>query len=111
MVATWRAFCRYLATQEVKDASTTGARHLIGFLTMLRDRGLSARSQARVLTTLRRFYRFLQREDALLAATRLPICSHQRLADRLPETPSRVQVEALLDVPDAATPSGRAIKP
>src|SRR5215510_15347863 len=51
--------CRYLTAQGVQDIRTTGSRHLIGFLTTLRDRGLSARSQARILTTLRRFYRFL----------------------------------------------------
>ena len=46
---------RYLAAQNLNDLSAAGSRHIIGFLATLRDRGLSARSQARVLTTLRRF--------------------------------------------------------
>jgi len=100
------SFCRYLATQEVKDAGAAGARHLIGFLTLLRDRGLSARSQARVLTTLRRFYRFLQREDALPGGDPTARLLLPKIGRRLPQAPSRAQVEALLDVPDAATPLG-----
>jgi integrase/recombinase XerD len=100
------SFHRYLATQEVKEASAVGARHLIGFLTLRRDQGLSARSQARVLTTLRRFYRFLQREDALPANDPTAHLLLPKLGRHLPEVPSRVQVEALLDVPDAATPLG-----
>ncbi len=100
------SFHRYLATQEVKDARVAGARHLIGFLTMRRDQGLSARSQARVLTTLRRFYRFLQREDALPTNDPTAHLLLPKLGRHLPEAPSRAQVEALLDVPDAATPLG-----
>jgi len=99
-------FCRYLATQEVKDVDAAGARHLIGFLTLLRDRGLSARSQARVLTTLRRFYRFLQREDALPGGDPTARLLLPKIGRRLPQAPSRAQVAALLDVPDAATPLG-----
>ena len=99
-------FCRYLATQEVKDASAAGSRHLIGFLTTLRDHGLSARSQARVLTTLRRFYRFLQREDALPGGDPTARLLLPKIGRRLPQAPSRAQVAALLDVPDAATPLG-----
>jgi integrase/recombinase XerD len=99
-------FCRYLATQEVKDVGAAGARHLIGFLTLLRDRGLSARSQARVLTTLRRFYRFLQREDALPGGDPTARLLLPKIGRRLPQAPSRAQVAALLDVPDAATPLG-----
>jgi integrase/recombinase XerD len=100
------SFCRYLATQEVKDASAAGSRHLIGFLTTLRDRGLSARSQARVLTTLRRFFRFLQREDALPGSDPTAHLLLPKIGRHLPQAPSRVQVEALLDVPDATTPLG-----
>jgi len=100
------SFCRYLATQEVTDASVAGARHLIGFLAKLRDQGLSARSQARVLTTLRRFYRFLQREDALAGGDPTAHLLLPKIGRRLPTAPSRTQVEALLDVPNAATSLG-----
>ncbi len=100
------SFCRYLDTQGIQDPCSAGSRYLIGFLTVLRDQGLSARSQARVLTTLRQFYRFLQREDALPAGDPTAHLLLPKIGRRLPEVPSRVQVEALLDLPDAATPLG-----
>jgi integrase/recombinase XerD len=98
--------CRYLATQDVHDVRTAGSRHLIGFLTALRDRGLSVRSQARVLTTLRRFYRFLEREEALPNGDPTAHLLLPKTGRSLPHAPSRAQVEALLDLPDAATPLG-----
>ncbi len=100
------ALSRYLATQGVHDVRAAGSRHLIGFLTALRDHGLSARSQARVLTTLRRFYRFLEREEALPAGDPTAQLRPPKLGRRLPHAPSRAQVDALLDLPDAATPLG-----
>jgi integrase/recombinase XerD len=97
------AFCRYLATQGVDSLTAAGARHVIGFLTTLRDRGLSARSQARTLTTLRRCYRFLQREDALPGSDPTAHLHLPKIGRRLPRVPSRTQVDTLLDVPDTNT--------
>jgi integrase/recombinase XerD len=100
-------FHRYLASQDVKDMREAGSRRLVGFLTALRDRGLSARSQARMLTTLRRFYRFLAREEVLPNGDPTAHLLLPRIGRPLPHAPSRVQVEAVLDKPDAATPLGR----
>jgi integrase/recombinase XerD len=100
-------FYRYLASQDVKDLREAGSRRLVGFLTALRDRGLSARSQARMLTTLRRFYRFLAREEVLPHGDPTAHLLLPRIGRPLPHAPSRVQVEAVLDKPDAATPLGR----
>src|SRR6266508_245896 len=100
------ALSRYLATQDVHDVRAAGSRHLIGFLSARRDQGLSVRSQARVLTTLRRFYRFLEREEALPAGDPTAQLRLPQIGRRLPQAPSRVQVDALLDLPDAATPLG-----
>jgi integrase/recombinase XerD len=99
-------FCRYMETQEVQTLGAAGPRHLVGFLTTLRDRGLSARSQARVLTTLRRFYRFLEREEALPGGNPTSHLLLPKLGRKLPQVPSRRQVDAVLDRPDAATPLG-----
>jgi integrase/recombinase XerD len=99
-------FCRYIATQDVQNVSSAGPRHLIGFLTTLRDRGLSARSQARVLTTLRRFYRFLEREEALPGSNPTAHLLLPKIGRKLPQVPSRQQVDAVLERPDMATPLG-----
>jgi integrase/recombinase XerD len=99
-------FRRYMAAQEAQALNAAGSRHLIGFLATLRDRGLSARSQARVLTTLRRFYRFLEREEALPGSNPTAHLLLPKIGRRLPQVPSRQQVNAVLDRPDVATPIG-----
>ena len=99
-------FRRYMATQEEPTLRAAGSRHLVGFLTTLRDRGLSARSQARVLTTLRRFYRFLEREEALPGSNPTSHLLLPKIGRRLPQVPSRQQVDAVLDRPDVTTPIG-----
>ena len=99
-------FRRYMATQEVQALRAAGSRHLVGFLTTLRDRGLSARSQARVLTTLRRFYRFLEREEALSGSNPTAHLLLPKIGRRLPQVPSRQQVDAVLDRPDVTTLTG-----
>ncbi|MBM4257144.1 MAG: site-specific tyrosine recombinase XerD [Deltaproteobacteria bacterium] len=91
---------RYLATQEMDDLSAAGSRHLIGFLTMLRDRGLSARSQARMLTTLRRFYQFLEREELLTGKNPTANLLLPKIGRRLPQVPSQQQVKAVLEIPE-----------
>lgn len=91
---------RYLATQDMDDLSIAGSRHIIGFLTMLRDRGLSARSQARILTTLRRFYQFLEREEMLSGTNPTAHLQLPKIGRRLPQVPSQQQVKAVLELPD-----------
>lgn len=94
---------RYLASQEISDVREIGSRHLIGFLTALRERGLAARSQARILTTLRRFYRFLAREEALPNGDPTAHLLLPKMGRPLPHAPSRIQVEAILGKPDSST--------
>jgi len=97
---------RYLTSQNVETLREAGSRHIIGFLSSLRDRGLSARSQARVLTTLRRFYRFLDRENALSDGDPTAHLLLPKIGRPLPHVPSRPQVEAVLNKPDPSTPLG-----
>jgi integrase/recombinase XerD len=97
---------RYLASQGLSELREAGSRHLVGFLSVLRDRGLSARSQARVLTTLRRFYRFLAREELLQDGDPTAHLLLPKIGRPLPHAPSRAQVEAVLEKPDPGTPLG-----
>jgi integrase/recombinase XerD len=99
-------FRHYMATQAESALRTAGSRHVVGFLGTLRDRGLSARSQSRVLTTLRRFYRFLEREEALPGSNPTSHLLLPKIGRHLPQVPSRQQVDAVLDRPDASTPTG-----
>jgi integrase/recombinase XerD len=97
---------RYLATQEIGDLRVAGSRQLVGFLTSLRERGLSARSQARILTTLRRFYRFLERDETLPNGNPTAHLLLPKIGRSLPHAPSRLQIEAVLEKPDPSTPLG-----
>lgn len=96
----------YLASQGINDLREAGSRLLVGFLTALRDRGLSARSQARALTTLRRFYKFLEREGVLPNGDPTAHLLLPKIGRPLPHAPSRSQIEAVLEKPDPATPLG-----
>jgi integrase/recombinase XerD len=99
-------FRRYLETQQIEDVKQVGPRHVIGFLTALRDKGLSARSQARILTVLRGLYRFLQREDLLPGVDPTAHLPLPKMGRRLPEALSQPQIDTLLNLPNASTPLG-----
>src|SRR5512143_2216674 len=75
------------------------------FLTSVRAEGLSARSTARHVSTLRSFFRYLVREGVLpdnpLADVRGP-----KLGRPLPRYLTVTEVERLLDAPDKGTPEG-----
>jgi len=75
------------------------------FLTSVRGEGLSARSAARHVSSLRSFFRYLVREGILednpLADVRGP-----KLGRPLPKYLTVTEVERLLDAPDKGTPEG-----
>lgn len=75
------------------------------FIGGLRDQGLSPRSQARHLHSLRGFFRFAQREG-WLAADPLESLRPPRAPRALPRYLTALQVEALLAAPDVDSPVG-----
>ena len=78
---------------------------LLGYLDALRAEGLSSRSIARHLTTLRGFYRFLLAEGRI-EVDPSDLVSAPRLWQDLPKYLNRQQVEALLEAPPADAPRG-----
>ena len=108
-------FARWLATRDVAIAEA-GEADIRDYLAMRgrlheqmrgKDRSLqfSARSQARLMSALRRFYRFLvrdgQRKDDPSARLTSP-----KLPRALPKHMEQAQVDQLLDAPDVASPRG-----
>jgi integrase/recombinase XerD len=75
------------------------------FLASLRARGLSARSVARHLVTIRRLLHFLEAEG-VVAMKELPRSALQPGARKLPQTLSAADVRRLLGQPDSSTPLG-----
>ncbi|MGE5663030.1 MAG: site-specific tyrosine recombinase XerD [Deltaproteobacteria bacterium] len=80
-------------------------RRCLEFLSSVREEGLSARSAARHVSSLRSFFRYLAREGVLdgnpLADVRGP-----RLGRPLPKYLTVSEVGRLIDAPDRGTPEG-----
>jgi len=77
---------------------------LLDFLAVRKRNGLSSRSLARQIATLRNFYRFLNREKILTVDPTQNIES-PRDWKRLPKTLAFEEVERLLNLPKGGTPS------
>ncbi len=78
---------------------------LLGYLAARHRQGAKVRSSARLLSSLRRFYRYQVREGMIQADPTARIES-PRLERSLPATLSEAEVEALLAAPDTADPVG-----
>ncbi|AXS78963.1 site-specific tyrosine recombinase XerD [Dechloromonas sp. HYN0024] len=78
---------------------------LTGFIAHL-SKQTRASSQARYLSTLRRFYRWQLGRGRIVTDPTLKLANPSR-PSRLPKVMSEKQVEALLDAPDLDTPLGR----
>lgn len=80
-----------------------GESDLLGFLAT--DERLSARTRARRLSSLRRYYRWLLREQVLRSDPSVRL-EGPRLGRALPKSLSEADVEALLAAPDVGSPLG-----
>ncbi len=97
-------FARWLAEQQMGSLTSADEATLMRFLAAVaRTRRVS--SQARYLSTLRRFYA-RQRLQGLRPDDPTQRISLPGKASRLPKTVSEEQVERLLAAPDCATPLG-----
>lgn len=84
---------------------------LHGFLAQLRDMGICARSQARILSGVRCFYRFLKLTD-VIAEDPTELLESPRLGKHLPEVLSTAEIDMMascIDPEKAESPRNRAI--
>ena len=93
------------------DAGPTelGQDELRGFLRWLADLGLSARSQARMLSGLKAFYRYLLLED-LLQKDPTALLQAPRLGRKLPEVLTVSEIDRMMEKIDLSKPEGRRNK-
>ena len=75
------------------------------FLASLHDRGLNRRSQARVLSGIRGFYRYLLLEEAIDESP-LELIESPKLSRKLPEVLSVEEIDAMLSTIDLSRPDG-----
>ncbi len=79
--------------------------HLRAYIAELRARRLSERSAARLLGSMRRFFRFLLKEE-VLSADPVPEFASPNSTGSLPKTLGSEDMRALLEQPDEAKPLG-----
>ena len=79
--------------------------HVRDFLAHLGVLGLSATSQARILSGLKAFFKFMVLEDVIMTAPTDTVAA-PRIGRHLPDTLEFVEVEALLAAIDLSTPEG-----
>ncbi len=79
--------------------------HIRGMITWLGEAGLSAPSQARMLSGLKTFFKFLVMED-LIATAPTDTVGGPKIGRHLPDVLDFPEVEQLLDAIDRSTPEG-----
>ncbi len=94
---------------DVKSLTETKNADIHRFLATLMAAGNKASSSARVLSTLRRFYRYQIRQN-LMEENPCQDVMAPKLSRPLPKTLSEQQVDALLGAPDVTTPLGQRDK-
>jgi integrase/recombinase XerD len=82
---------------------------LLAFLNLQREQGLSSRSLARMLSSIKTFYYFLASER-LIAKNPFFDMQSPRIGEKLPGVLSRSDVVALLNAPDSESPLGQRDK-
>ena len=98
-------FSSFLAGRGVASWKDTEPIHLRSYFSVLRSKGLSARSIARNVVTIRRFYRFLEMEG-LVSESPVPTFHWTAGARKLPHTLSAEDVGKLLAQPNPQEPLG-----
>ena len=95
----------YFATENIEAENAT-LTDLECFVTSLVELGISARSQARIISGIKSFYKFLILEDAISDdPTELLECPS--LGRHLPEVLSIEEIDAIEALIDTSTPTGR----
>jgi integrase/recombinase XerD len=94
----------YLSAIPAEPAQVTSG-HITSFLQYIGELGLSAYSQARMLSGIKAFYRYLLLEN-LISHDPSHLVEGPRLGRKLPDVLSVAEIELLLSVVDLSTPEG-----
>jgi integrase/recombinase XerD len=98
------AFSRWLADKG-KDLVGAGREDVLAYLALRVNAGARPRTTARLLSSLRRFFRHQLRQGAI-ATDPTALIDAPRLGRPLPHVLTEEQVETLLAAPDASIPRG-----
>lgn len=87
------------------NAMEVSTKHLQGFILYVNELGMSAYSQARILSGVKAFYKYLLFEE-LIDKDPTALIEGPRLGRKLPDTLSYVEIEKLLEAVDLSTAEG-----
>lgn len=100
------SYVDYLADNGIEDCDNADTTAVIGWLVYLTRQGLSAKSRARHLISVRGFYKYLTAEK-LISVNPLKDIDIPKTGRHLPGVITVSEVEALLDACDVTTPKGQ----
>ena len=84
---------------------TISSKHLHGFLQYISELGMSAYSQARILSGIKSFYKYLVFEE-LIENDPTALLEGPKIGRKLPDTLSFPEIEKVLEAIDLSTPEG-----
>ena len=87
------------------NAIQVTSRHLQGFIGFVNELGMSAHSQARILSGVKAFYKYLLFEE-LIESDPTALIEGPRLGRKLPDTLSYPEIEQLFSAIDLSKPEG-----
>lgn len=100
------SYINYLSDNGIEDLGNADTTAILGWLVYLTRQGLSAKSRARHLISIRGFYKYLTAEK-LISTNPLKDIDIPKTGRHLPGVISVSEVEALLNACDVTTPKGQ----
>jgi len=100
-----KQFVLFLKSCRIQQPEKTDTTVILKYLINLRDEGLSARSRARHLVTLRGFFKFLIQEK-ILKKDPTRIVDLPKTGIKLPDVLSIEEIKTILNAPDMSKPRG-----
>jgi integrase/recombinase XerD len=100
-----RIFSEWLAKSQNKTLISAEHSDLLEYLAQRFQKNIKPRSAARLLSSLKRFYRFQYREGSIKSDPSLQIDA-PKLPRSLPTSLTEEDVQVLIDAPDVLTPRG-----
>jgi integrase/recombinase XerD len=99
-------FVRYMDMAQLKlNVDEVTLAHLEAFIKWINEIGMDAHSQARIISGIRAFYKYLLMED-VLSVNPTELLLTPKLARKLPDTLSIEEINALIDTLDQSTVEG-----
>lgn len=105
-----KKFMQYCEIENIRfDPKNIQLQHLTGFITWLHDLGLSATSQARIISGIRAFFRFMTLEK-MIDTDPSQLLEMPKLGRKLPEVLSVEEIDRIIAAIDLSKPEGERNK-